>query len=348
MEHTSTIEEKQNRQVSDYWVWVAKRLELGFWNIPGWVEHQNLLGFNDPSSSWLHVFNKELLDKGVPPGHALSLGCGGGSLERTMRKEGFCQCIEGCDISPGMVKIAEEAAKNEGIEGITYYLTDLNNPNFAAKKYDLIIGAGIFHHVENLEGLFENLAQALTPRGKLLMYDYVGPSRFQWTQPQIERCNMWLERLPARLKRKRGYPFYYYVAKQLFDLIPFSYSAKLENWIKEKLPARLVVQFLRLKTAQLKLEKIIPPHPDQFLVTDPSEAVRSEEVMPILERYFSIERLVPQGGTLAAPLFGRTVANFLRDAEGKKWAQQILEDEREAIQQGALSSDLIALVARPR
>ena len=227
-------------------------------------------------------------------------------------------------------------------------MADLNQPNFAEGKYDLIVGAGIFHHVENLEGLFENLAKALKPTGKLLMYDYVGPSRFQWTKPQMERCNSWLARLPARFKKKRGYPYYYYLAKQIFDFIPFAYSARLEVGLKKLLPQRFFVQFARLKTAQLKLDRIIAPHPDQFLVTDPSEAVRSGDIMPVLKEHFSIERFVPQGGTLAAPLFGRTVANFIHDKDGEKWVKQILEDEREAIREGMISSDLVALVASPK
>ena len=106
MEESAILQEKRNRQVSDYWVWVANRQELGYWNVPGWVEHQNLLGFNDPQASWLQVFNRELIDKGMEPGHALSLGCGAGSLERTMVKKGFCKSIEGCDVSPGLLKIA--------------------------------------------------------------------------------------------------------------------------------------------------------------------------------------------------------------------------------------------------
>ena len=132
----------------------------------------------------------------------------------------------------------------------------------------------------------------------------------------------------------------------LFNLFPLSHSDKLEIWLKRWLPPRAFAQFVRLKTAQIYLKQIVPPHPDQFLVTDPSEAVRSSEILPVLQNYFTIEKRIPQGGTLVQPLFGRTVANFIQDKEGKDWARQILEDERLAIEQGTLPSDFIALMAQ--
>lgn len=43
MQHKMDLPEAQfNAQVSAYWSWVARRQELGYWNMPGWIEHQNL------------------------------------------------------------------------------------------------------------------------------------------------------------------------------------------------------------------------------------------------------------------------------------------------------------------
>ena len=335
----------QNQQVAEHWASVAERQELGFWNTPGWFEHQNYLGSGDPKKSWLLLFRDLLRSQNIAPGHALSLGCGSGQLEREMIQEGLCHSVEGCDISPALLKIAAEEAAALNLP-VAYYTADLNRPEFPSENYDLIIGAGIFHHVENLEGLFLNLKSALKKGGRLLMYDYVGPSRFQWSQKQIERCNYWLNQLPERFKRKQGYPKHYYFAKSVFDRIPFSYSASVDKLLKKWTPQNFYAQFVRLKTAQVQMKKVIPPHPDQFLVTDPSEAVRSSEILPVLKQHFEIETIIPQGGTLAQPIFGRTVANFIGDQEGQEWAGKILADERLAIQQGELPSDFIAVIAR--
>lgn len=69
------------RRVTNYWNRVAKRKELGYWDVPGWQEHQNLLASGQPNVSWLEVFVKQLRGEGWRPGRALSLGCGTGYLE---------------------------------------------------------------------------------------------------------------------------------------------------------------------------------------------------------------------------------------------------------------------------
>lgn len=336
--------EKQNQQVANYWSQVAERQELGFWNVPGWIAHQNLLASGTEDKSWLQVFHDELSHQKSSPKLALSVGCGSGLLEREMFKLGMCQQIDACDLSPELIKIASDEAK--AIQApIRYFTADLNTHDFSSKKYDLIIGAGIFHHIENLEGLFLNLKNSLSDNGKLILYDYVGPSRFQWSDEQIKRCNAWLKQLPKKFKRKQGYPRHYYLGKTLFNWIPFAYSSSVEKIIKTLFPATVYHHFLRLKTAQIQMNELIPPHPMQFLVTDPSEAIRSDEILPVLKQHFEVKKFLSLGGTLAQPLFGRTVANFMDDAEGTQWASKILKDERDAILQGNLSSDFVALIA---
>lgn len=340
---TSTQRIRENKQVASYWKRVSEREDLGFWHAPGWDAHQNILASGNPDYTWLQVFRDHLLEKNVTLGHALSIGCGAGSLERQMIKDGLCRSVDGCDLCEDRLKTAAQLASTMPIN---YFVSDLNSPQFLPQSYDLIIGSGIFHHVEKLEKLFENLKKALKPGGRLLMYDYVGPSRFQWTPSQMEHCNKWLRKLPRKFRIKRGYPYYYYPAKVLFNCLPFVNSNGYENVLKSIGGDRLVSQFLRLKTAQIYMDKLIPPHPDQFLVTDPSEAVRSQDIVPVIKNYFEVERELSLGGTLAQPLFGRTVANFIDYPEGQEWALKILEDERHLIQEGTLSSDFIAMVCK--
>lgn len=338
--------EKQfNDQVASYWTWVAMRKELGYWNIPGWQEHQNLLASGNPNTSWIDVVGNQLLATQTEK-TALSLGCGDGFFERLFLKKGLCTCVEACDISPHLVEVAQETANKQGLP-ITYFVQDLNHPSFTPQKYDLIIAAGILHHIKNLEILLPNIQQALKKDGKFIVYDYVGPSRFQWTPKQIERCNYWLQQLPKKYKKKRGYPWYYYPAKRFFDLIPFAQSSLLENVFQKTLPARAFAQWKRLQRAQLILNDVVPPSIEQFLVTDPSEAIRSEEIIPLIERNFKIEKIIPQGGSLAQPLFGRTVANFIDDSKGIEFAKKVLADERQQILSGSLRSDFVAFISTP-
>src|SRR6185295_1047375 len=221
-------------------------------------------------------------------------------------------------------------------------------PAFPAGRYDLVLAAAVFHHVERLERLFESLAGTLRPGGRLLMYDYVGPSRFQWRDEQIAACNAWLARMPARYRRKSGYPWRYVAAKRVFDAVGFADTDRFERWLGRIAPARVFAQYRRLRSARLSHDEVVRPSREQFLVTDPSEAIRSEETLALLERHFDVRRRLAMGGTLVQPLFNRTAANFLHDAEGKAWVERILSDERELVRSGRLPSDLVALLAIAR
>ncbi len=336
-----TPPEPTRAQVASYWSHVAQKGDLGFWQIPGWDEHQNLLASGRPDRTWLDVFAGELASSRRAPGLALSLGSGGGGYEPMLLERRLCASVEACDLSPDLVRFAQERADASRLP-IRYFVADLNAPQFPAGRYDLILAAAVLHHVEELERLLESLVSTLAPGGRLVVYDYVGPSRFQWTDEQVQVCNAWLRRLPARYRRKRGYPWHYVLAKRAFDALPFVGSDGAERWLERRAPASAFAQYRRLKAARLMLDEIVRPPREQFVVTDPSEAVRSGEILDLLPRYFDIRRIVPMGGTLVQPLFTRTAANFWDD-EGREWVERILAHERELVSSGSLPSDIVAL-----
>ena len=57
------------------------------------------------------------------------------------------------------------------------------------------------HHIEALEHVLQQCRQALRPRGLLLVNEFVGPSRFQWTERQLDMANTALASIPSALRR---------------------------------------------------------------------------------------------------------------------------------------------------
>ena len=56
---------------------------------------------------------------------------------------------------------------------------------------------------ERSEGdILESVAQALTPGGLLVLIDFVGPSRFQWTDTQFEAVEGLLAQIPEDYRRR--------------------------------------------------------------------------------------------------------------------------------------------------
>lgn len=95
-----------------------------------------------------------------------------------------------------------------------------------------------------------------------------------------------------------------------------------------------------------------PPIPDPAEVTaaDPSESVRSKEILPILSRYFDVVARRDMGGTLLQFLLSSIAGNFLNtdDAEAQQVVQMLINIERTLISTGDLESDFVVMVLRAK
>jgi SAM-dependent methyltransferase len=84
--------------------------------------------------------------------------------------------------------------------------------------------------------------------------------------------------------------------------------------------------------------------------TDPSEAVRSQQIPSALSAHFEIVKTWARGGTLLAPIFGSGCLDSVMAAseEGAKVLAAMFKTEQELIRAGALPSDNYVYIARPR
>jgi hypothetical protein len=67
-------------------------------------------------------------------------------------------------------------------------------------------------------------------------------------------------------------------------------------------------------------------HPEQVAEVDPSEAIRSDEIVPLAMRNFRVIEHRPYGGTTLHMLLHMTAGNFLTD-EARYWLELLFELE---------------------
>jgi 2-polyprenyl-3-methyl-5-hydroxy-6-metoxy-1,4-benzoquinol methylase len=129
---------------------------------------------------------------------ALSLGCGLGDRELEWARLGTFAQITGVDISPGQIERATANAKEAGLDDIlSFHVADARVALREAEvQYDVVLALDSLHHFSHLEEILRLIARALGPGGLLIMDEYVGPSRFQWTTGQIRAANALLGALP--------------------------------------------------------------------------------------------------------------------------------------------------------
>ena len=154
-----------------------------------------------------------------------------------------------------------------------------------------------------LRPILQNIFNWLAPRGILVVNEFVGPTRFQWTDCQIEIANALIEEAPARLNvRPDGTP---------------------------RPPVH--------RTGTLAM-----------IMYDPSEAVESSSILPLIHEMFCVQEESLYGGALLHLIFKDIAHHFLQpDEEALAYLRRCMDAEDEAMQRGDVGSDFAFLVARP-
>lgn len=130
---------------------------------------------------------------------ALSLCSGPGWNEAAWARTGQFSRIDGIELSPALAAAAEARAREAGLAGVLrFHAGDAGRPPYPLERYDLVLCEGALHHLKPLERVVPGLAAALAPGGLLVMLEFCGPDRFQWSARQLELAQQALEMIPAR------------------------------------------------------------------------------------------------------------------------------------------------------
>jgi SAM-dependent methyltransferase len=121
-------------------------------------------------------------------------------LERGFAQSNFCLRHDAFDISYGAIEKAIAAAREMNLTHIHYEVRDINKIQLLPATYDVVFGIGSLHPFVELEHIFNEVNKALKPGGFFFVYEYVGPSRFQWRERQLEAINGILKILPRKYK----------------------------------------------------------------------------------------------------------------------------------------------------
>ncbi|MFD2265047.1 class I SAM-dependent methyltransferase [Lacibacterium aquatile] len=263
----------------------------------------------DPHLSDMARFFEQIVPKErpVPVERALVLACGGTTgLEHGIYRAGWVKEIVAVDISPRAVAAAAAATKAAGITGIHYQVGDMNALDVEG-PFDVVFGVSALHHCAELENLYAAVERVMAPDGWFFIQDFVGPTRFQWTEDQVLLINRLLHILPERfLVNRKNY-------------------RRRDFW---RVEAEVLAAF------------------------DPSEAVRSSEILPLLKERFHVEEVRGFGGGLLHLALATIAHNFdvaqSGDPTGPEYLRLLIEASDELRRQGRTQDDFAFALARHR
>jgi SAM-dependent methyltransferase len=174
-----------------------------FWQSPVATAEINRRITGDPELSplayFVHKYCPESRERG------LSLGWSDGKLERELLSLGGCRQLVALASSADQIEPAASpsGAEPPGLLKLIHADVETWRP---AGRFDLVVANSVLHRIEALEDVFDLLDGVLTTEGLVYVDGFVGPSRFQWTDKQLEIVNRLLDRLSTPLRLDLSQP----------------------------------------------------------------------------------------------------------------------------------------------
>ncbi len=245
-----------------------------FWIVPAVRRRWNEKCTGNPDMEYEDYVVEKLFSKAENL-RMLSVGCGTGSRERKFAKYENFSLIEGIDLAPSKIEEARKYASESDLKNIRYYSGDFRSFSFDPDSYDLILFNSSLHHFNGIDQLMRSrVLPLLKQEGYLIIFEFVGPNRLQWTIEQLDYANRLLRKIPDKYKtRSNG------------------------TTIKER---------------------IYRPGLLRMYLVDPSEAVESQQILPVIHRYLKPIEEKKVGWDILHLLLKDISHNFLSDNEETK------------------------------
>lgn len=182
--------------------WNTATRSSDFWIIPELREHWNFKCTGDSKTEYADYLVSEYLS-GFEKLKMLSVGCGSGARERVFGKYSIFESIEGIDLAENKIREARETAAELGFDHIKYRAGDFMQMQFEEGFYDVVLFNSSLHHFNDIFNFLKFKIRPLLKKGGLLViFEYVGPKRLQWTNQQLKISNLLLQQLPEKFRKR--------------------------------------------------------------------------------------------------------------------------------------------------
>jgi SAM-dependent methyltransferase len=289
-------------KIADFWSKNKVAPRTRWWQNPMIIRYINSLVNGesiDGFSMGLTNRAKKLLKNRLPLEKGVSVGCGNGLKEMQLIIQGLVKSFDLFELSAKRISIGRAHARKVGVEEkVRFFNVDAFSHVTGKEIYDIVHWNNSLHHMLNVHTSVVWSRQVLKKNGLFYMDDYVGASRFQWPDRQLE--------MASEVRRSlRGTKY-------------------LRN------PARRSMFFN--KYLQYRLKR---PDPEALRRADPSEAADSEQILPAIAEQFPEAEIIRTGGVIYSLALADVIANFDENLdEDRLLLQSLLDMEISCISQG--------------
>jgi ubiquinone/menaquinone biosynthesis C-methylase UbiE len=178
-------------------------ISSNFWSIPKILERWNLLISGDKNVNYIDFLTHDFL-KDKSDLKLLSLGSGICNPEielaknSTIFKEVVC-----VDIADNLLQIAAEKAKKNKVTNIKFIAKNIEDFEFKESDFDVVFFKSSLHHFDEIESLLSGrIKKVLKPDGLLIINEFVGATRHQFSKKQLVAINESLHVIPKKFRTR--------------------------------------------------------------------------------------------------------------------------------------------------
>ncbi len=198
-EVNAAIAAKWNEQTVSYKT-ADPELRTRWWRHPYVLRQVNERICGQRLPGWgggIHQLIKDRYGELLPFGRGVSVGGGAGGKEMDVLRAGIVEHMTVYELASVRIDTGRELAEKSGLaDRITFVEGDAFALEQSAGTYDLVHWDNSLHHMMDVPAAVDWSANVLRRGGLFYMYDFVGPSRFQWTAEMLRLATAIRRALP--------------------------------------------------------------------------------------------------------------------------------------------------------
>ncbi len=183
--------------------WNAKakqrKRRTNYWQFPEIVEQLNIKVCGEPLPGVSHGIAKRLARMG-PFERAVAVGCGTATKEKNLLHQGIVQRFDLYDLADERLAVARRLLADAGLDGRANLICGDPFLDTRHEIYDLVCWHSSLHHMPDAYAAVHWSREVLKPGGIFAMWEYTGPSRWQWSDRNLENVNAFRRALPSKIR----------------------------------------------------------------------------------------------------------------------------------------------------
>ena len=173
-----------------------------YWTIPAVRKRLNYLITGNPEMLYEEYLTENYFKNRSENIKVLALGSGVCSHELRLAELNPNWEISCFDFSSELLDIAADFAKERGLTNISFHAENILKFQFEKQYYDVVFFHASLHHFDHISEFFQSvIVPILKPDGKLMINEFVGKNRLQYSNNQIVAINKAIDLIPKKYRR---------------------------------------------------------------------------------------------------------------------------------------------------